>query len=75
VKLNCSGIPTGLLENELFGHERGRAFTGAAGPKVARFELADMGKQFREERGWKVSLFRCPHPARLEKVSPGDSLT
>src|SRR6185436_20676863 len=40
VKLNCSAIPTGLLESELFGHERG-AFTGAIAQKIGRMELAD----------------------------------
>jgi formate hydrogenlyase transcriptional activator len=42
VKLNCAAIPTGLLESELFGHERG-AFTGAVAQRVGRFELADRG--------------------------------
>ena len=42
VKLNCAAIPTGLLESELFGHERG-AFTGAIAKKVGRLELADRG--------------------------------
>ena len=42
VKLNCAAIPTGLLESELFGHERG-AFTGAIGQKIGRFELAQGG--------------------------------
>jgi formate hydrogenlyase transcriptional activator len=42
VKLNCAAIPTGLLESELFGHERG-AFTGAIAQKVGRLELADQG--------------------------------
>ena len=42
VKLNCAAIPTGLLESELFGHEKG-AFTGAIGQKVGRFELAHRG--------------------------------
>src|SRR5262245_4064797 len=42
VKLNCSAIPTGLLESELFGHEKG-AFTGAIAQKIGRMELADRG--------------------------------
>src|SRR5208283_4080729 len=42
VKLNCAAIPTGLLESELFGHEKG-AFTGAVSQKVGRFELAHRG--------------------------------
>src|SRR5580700_5875281 len=42
VKLNCAAIPSGLLESELFGHERG-AFTGAVTQKVGRLELADQG--------------------------------
>lgn len=50
IKLNCSAIPTGLLESELFGHEKG-AFTGAVSQKLGRLELADKGTLFLDEVG------------------------
>jgi two-component system response regulator HydG len=48
VKVNCAALPETLLENELFGHEKG-AFTGATGPKKGRFQLADRGTLFLDE--------------------------
>jgi formate hydrogenlyase transcriptional activator len=50
VKVNCAAIPSGLLEAELFGYERG-AFTGAINQKLGRFELADRGTLFLDEIG------------------------
>jgi formate hydrogenlyase transcriptional activator len=50
VKVNCAAIPSGLLESELFGHERG-AFTGATAQRIGRLELADRGSLFLDEIG------------------------
>ena len=63
VKLNCAAIPSGLLESELFGHERG-AFTGAINQKIGRLELADQGSLFLDEIG-DISLELQPKLLRV----------
>jgi DNA-binding NtrC family response regulator len=63
VKLNCAAIPTGLLESEFFGHERG-AFTGALTQKIGRLELADKGSLFLDEIG-DISLDLQPKLLRV----------
>jgi formate hydrogenlyase transcriptional activator len=62
VRLNCAAIPSGLVESELFGHEKG-AFTGALIQKRGRFELADRGSLFLDEIG-DISLDLQPKPLR-----------
>ena len=63
VKLNCAAIPSGLLESELFGHERG-SFTGAINQKIGRLELADQGSLFLDEIG-DISLELQPKLLRV----------
>jgi len=63
IKMNCAAIPTGLLESELFGHEKG-AFTGAVSQKIGRLELADKGTLFLDEVG-EIALELQPKLLRV----------
>jgi len=63
IKMNCAAIPTGLLESELFGNEKG-AFTGAVSRKIGRLELADKGTLFLDEIG-EISLALQPKLLRV----------
>jgi len=69
VKLNCAAIPTGLLDSELFGHEKG-AFTGAITQKVGRMELADQGALLLDEVG-DISSWRIAPESRMYLPSGG----
>ena len=72
VKVNCSAIPSGLIESELFGHEKG-AFTGAVSRRIGRFELADGGSIFLDEIGelpldLQAKLLRVLEEGEFERV-------
>jgi len=72
VRLNCAAIPTGLLESELFGHERG-AFTGATQTRIGRFELAHHGTLFLDEVGdlgpdAQAKLLRAIEAKEIQRV-------
>ena len=78
IKLNCAAIPLGLLEGELFGHERG-AFTGAVARRVGRFEAADRGSLFLDEAGdihmeLQAKLLRVLQEGEFERLGGTQTL-
>src|SRR6202790_5658113 len=78
VKLNCAAIPTGLLESELFGHEKG-AFTGAIAQRIGRFEVANGGTIFLDEIGevpleLQTKLLRVLQERKFERLGSSHTL-
>jgi formate hydrogenlyase transcriptional activator len=78
VKLNCAAIPAGLIESELFGHERG-AFTGALAQRIGRFEMANGGTLFLDEIGdlaldLQVKLLRVLQEQEFERLGSTRSI-
>ncbi|GAA4415749.1 hypothetical protein GCM10023187_46520 [Nibrella viscosa] len=78
VKINCAALPATLIESELFGHEKG-AFTGAAGQKIGRFELADGGTLFLDEIGempleLQAKLLRVLQEGEFERLGSTKTL-
>src|SRR5258708_21609704 len=72
IKVNCAALPAGLIESELFGHEKG-AFTGATGRRIGRFELAHGGTIFLDEIGEmpsdvQVQLLRVLQEHEFERL-------
>ena len=78
IKLNCVAIPEGLLESELFGHEKG-SFTGATSQKIGKFELADGGTIFLDEIGdmplaTQAKLLRVLQEKEFERVGGNQTI-
>src|SRR5271167_283526 len=79
VRMNCAAIPSGLLESELFGHEKG-AFTGALNQKKGRFELADQGSLFLDEIGdisleLQPKLLRAVQEQEFERLGSANTIS
>jgi DNA-binding NtrC family response regulator len=78
VAINCAAIPSTLIENELFGHEKG-AFTGASGRQLGKFELADSGTVFLDEiadlaHGVQAKILRVLQERRFERIGGRSSI-